>query len=481
MIAPVSDLWSLREVTQRRLPSGLPNSVHLIGVGGAGMRALAKALLSHGVRVTGSDLCSRDRVEDLTSMGLVYFQGHHRSNIQDVEFLVVSSAISESNAEVIEAQNRTIPILHRTEMLAQFLRERESVLVAGTHGKTTTTTMIALAMESMGLDPWAFVGGEVSEFSGNVRCGGPTYAVAEADESDGTFLLLPGDAAIVTNIEPDHLDHWQTLSNLERGFSTFAAKSGGKRLVVCVDDPGCQRMLTRVDRGAVTYSVMGNPASFRAMNIELGGTGSRFDLIGPDGQTTPVQLGIPGLQNVANATGALAMVAGFDGDLAEGARRLAGFRGVGRRFTRYAMPSGALLVDDYAHHPTEIAVTIAAARRTAQERGGRLLGVFQPHRYTRTRNSWEDFQRCFGRLDELALCEIYAASESPIPGVSGAALADAVARAANLPVAYIADPAEALRRTLRCCAANDVVLALGAGSIGDAVRTLTQSLGGRRA
>lgn len=450
------------------------NYAHLIGIAGAGMRALARAMMQNGIAVSGSDMAPVEKSEELTAAGARVMRYHAAENLpQRCDVVVFSSAISDSNPEIREARRRGIPILHRTEMLAKFLDSRESVLVAGTHGKTTTTTMLGLLLTAAGSDPWVFVGGEVREFGGNVRCGGLTTCVVEADESDGTFLGLPGSHAIVTNVESEHLSFWKTDAAMYEGFAQFARRFAEGALVACADQEGAAALARAMPFPVTTYSIHERGGDFYATGIVLAGRESHYTLHAPGGLAMRVELGVPGLHNVSNSLAAYAMAARLGADIAGLGTVLAQFRGVGRRFTSYELPGGVLVVDDYAHHATEVAATIQAAR-LVQERGsrGRILAVFQPHRYSRIQHLFDQFRVCFAGADVAFITDIYGAGEEAIPGIDGASLARHVGGTGVVEAIHVATPAEAAARARQMARPGDMILFLGAGNITDAARTL---------
>ncbi len=450
--------------TRAAFPEPL-RSVHFLGICGSGMKPLAQALLAHGLHVSGTDP-DEVKAAALRAAGATVYTVHEAGNIGAPDAVVYSSAIPPDNPEMLAAAARNIPIFHRSELLAWFLGKYDSAVVAGTHGKTTTSAMLALLMERAGLDPWAFIGGHVPHFGGNFRAGGERFAVAEADESDGSFLCLPRHHAIVTNIEPEHLNYWGDEQAMERGYDTFTAGiPAGGNFVVCLDDPGVRRLLERCPRAHTSYGIETTEAEFRAARVNLFGLGSFFDLLHRGEMLGRARLGVPGRQNVANSLAAFAMAARFGADLTELLDALADFHGVERRFTRRTAAGGYLLIDDYAHHPTEIRATTRAARLLADERGGRLIAVFQPHRYTRTAAFFEGFGPALGQADEVFLTEIHSAGEPPIDGVTGERLAESIRNGHRSAVPFL-PTFDALRKHIAEAAKeDDIVLLLGAGSI----------------
>lgn len=467
-------------IAPRRLPEqGLEGfrAVHLIGIAGVGMRALAKALLARGIAVSGSDTCAPAKYQDLVEAGVRVHPTHDAAAIGDPCAVVYSSAIPSENPELRAARERGIPVLHRSALLGRFLSERRTLLVAGTHGKTTVTALLGLLFEAAAQDPWVFVGGHVPEFGGYVRGGGMTWCVAEADESDGTFLDLPGEFAIITNIEADHLNHWGTEEKFFEGFVVFAARFAPGKVALCLDDPGAARLAAAMPGHFITYGIANPAAEFRATDLELNARGSRFALYRGDALLGTMGVGIPGVHNVLNALGSLALAtaAGLEPRTLRDA--LTGFRGVGRRFTCRELTTGVLVVDDYAHHSTEIAVTIASAQPLKESRRGRLIVVFQPHRASRAIHLRDCFPHSFSGSDYLIVTDIYLAGENAVPGLDGRILAREIAVANGFPVEHVADARAAAVRAHAASRPGDVILFLGAGSITDAARHLVETIG----
>jgi UDP-N-acetylmuramate--alanine ligase len=451
-------------------------SAHLLGIGGCGMSAIARAMLACGVRVSGSDIKRGASCDALEEAGARICVGHAAENLGDAEVVVVSSAIRDGNPELAEARARGLSILHRSEALARFLGSRRSVLVSGTHGKTTTSSMVALALAGAGFDPWAFIGGRVPEFGGNTRIGGLEWAVAEADESDGSFEVLPAEHLVVTNVECDHLDYWKTREAMLAGYCRVVAQVAPRGTVlVCADDAGAREVAEACGRAVRTYGLRPD-AEFRAADVVLSARSSSFDFYADSWFAGRFEVGVPGLHNVSNAVAALAMVTTLGGD-AEGAREgLRGFRGAGRRFDVKGTVGGITVVDDYAHHPTEIRATIAATQALRAESGGRLVAVFQPHRYTRTRDFLEEFAAAFDEADRLVLTDIYGAGEDPIPGLGIEALVEQAAARAARPVELIRRRGDIVPVLLPHLQRGDVVLVLGAGDITQTAQQLFDSL-----
>lgn len=438
-------------------------SAHLVGIGGCGMSALAWSLLACGVDVSGSDVKETRSVSRLRDAGARITIGHSEDAIARPDVAILSSAIRPDNPEVIAAREKGVRMIHRSDALALFLNLRQSILVSGTHGKTTTTAMLSLALEAAGLDPWGFVGGHVPAWDGNSRVGGVEWAVAEADESDGTFERLPADHLIVTNVEDDHLDFWKTSDAMRAGYKRVVEKvREGGTVLVCGDDPGARELAYQVTRRVLTYRLEEGMGDYSAGNIELGAFHAEFDFYRGREVVTRLRVGVPGRQNVANAVAALAMADRLGADLERASAALAAFHGVGRRFEQKGTACGVTVIDDYAHHPTEISATINAALAARRELGGRLIVIFQPHRYTRTRDLMESFATCFTGADELVLAPIYSAGEDQIPNVS----TDALAQLIHFETGRM--PRLMERRAIAAAMAHelqagDLVLTLGAG------------------
>lgn len=448
-------------------PSQFPfHRPHILGMGGCGMSALAWAFHACGLTVSGTDIAASPVTSRLASAGMRVHIGHDPGNIGSADALIVSTAIREDNPELLEARRLGLPVLHRSEALALFLERRKPILVSGTHGKTTTTAMTGIVLEAARLDPWVFVGGSVPAFDGNTRVGGLEWAVAEADESDGTFERLPARHLIVTNIEEDHLDYWGNGERMRAGYRrVIEAVHPEGSILCCLDDSGANAIRRSCARPIRTYGTMAGEGDYSGGVVELGATHSRFDFYVGTRHAGRFDLGVPGIHNVANAVAALGLLCELGGDPNLAREALARFGGVGRRFEIKGEVEGVLVVDDYGHHPTEIRATLRAALTLARARGGRLAVLFQPHRYTRTRDLMEEFAAAFADADLVYLTEVHPAGEDPIPGATGEALAERVARRVSVPCCYVArreDIAAAAAFDLR---PRDVALTLGAGSI----------------
>lgn len=444
--------------------------VHFMGISGAGMSALAEVVLRAGGRVTGCDLKPGAVGDALRRLGAAIVEGHDPAHVTDAVALVTTSAVPQDHPELVEARQRGIPVLKRAEALGALVNRGEVLAVAGTHGKTTTTAMAAAILEEAGLDPTAFVGGRVPAWGGGLRPGSDRLFVVEADEYDRSFLRLRPRVAVVTTVEADHLDIYGTYEGVQRAFEEFVAQVPEDGLVVaCVDDPGARRILETVGAPTVAYG-FGAEAELRAVEVRAAGTGSRVVVEWNGSPLGELTVAVPGEHNVRNALGAFAAARRFGAGLEAAKRALSAFRGVERRFQVLGEASGVVIVDDYAHHPSEIDATLAAARRVYPER--RLVAVFQPHLYTRTRDFAGDFGRSLAAADVVWVTDVYPAREAPIPGVNGGLVADAVRDAGAREVHYhprVETIPEALGEFLR---PGDVCVLLGAGSITEAAHGL---------
>ncbi len=436
-----------------------PRRIHIVGIGGAGMSAIAEILIGTGHRVSGSDLSDSVPLSRLRQQGVETSIGHNADQVTDAEIVAVSSAIPATNPEVVAANNAGIPVLRRAEMLAAITRTWRTVSVAGTHGKTTTSAMLTVALQGAGADPAYLVGGDLRDFGRGAAVGQGEILVVEADESDGTFVELDSSGIIVTNMEPDHLDFYGGFDGLRAAFVRFIDGATGPK-VVCLDDPGSAELVVgRSD--VVTYGTT-QGASWRILNPVPTPVGIGFEVDGPDG-TYELRLQQPGMHNARNATAALAMVGSLGADVGQAATALNGFGGVGRRFETRGRVDGVTLVDDYAHLPTEVAAALAAGRSLDPER---LVVVFQPHRYSRTEHLWSTFTDSFAEADLLLITGIYGAGENERPGISGKLIADDVSAAhRDLDVRYVellTDVVDQLTAELK---SGDLCMTLGAGDL----------------
>jgi UDP-N-acetylmuramate--alanine ligase len=436
-----------------------PRRIHVVGVGGAGMSAIASVLASMGHSVTGSDLKASSGLDRLRAQGVKVVVGHAAENVGDAEAVTISTAIPATNPEVAEARERGIPVLRRADALSAIAATRRTVAVAGTHGKTTTSSMLALVLVEAGLHPSFIIGGDVNEIGTGAAWDSGEWFVVEADESDGTFLELGAEATVVTNVEPDHLDHYGGFDQLIEAFRTFLTDAPGPR-VVCADDPLALRLAEEV--GAVTYGTT-EGAQWRMTDIETGRSGTRFTLLHEGDSVAEVTLPVPGIYNARNACAALVTGWLLGAPLEAGVRALARYGGVARRFQFRGERDGVTFVDDYAHLPGEVESVLSAARSGGWDR---IVCVFQPHRYSRTAQLWRDFGTAFEDADVIVLTDVFSAGEQPRPGITGKLLVNAVlearptARVVWLPHRH--ELAGHLRRILR---PGDLCLTLGAGDL----------------
>jgi UDP-N-acetylmuramate--alanine ligase len=458
---------------------GRTRHVHFVGIGGIGMSGIAELLANLGYTVTGSDLKRSEVTDRLASKcGVKVFEGHAAANVGDADVVVISSAVRQTNAEIIEAQRRKIPVIARAEMLAELMRLRFSIAVAGAHGKTTTTSMIALVLERAGLDPTAVIGGRLSVFGSNARLGTGEYLVAEADESDRSFLMLWPTIAVITNVDHEHMENYGSFAELQQAFAEFANKVPFYGSVVaCADNDDLAVVLPRVKRRLVTYGLENADADIVGTDVEIGSFGGRCVVHRQRDAGTYrlglLQLPVPGRHNLENALAAVAVAEQIGIQFPKVVSALADFQGAERRFQRHGEPGGVVVIDDYGHHPTEIAAVLAAARASV---GRRLVVAFQPHRYTRTQQLLTAFGPAMKDADEIVLTDIYAASEDPIEGVTIEALADAVRRGSGRPVHLAKALEDVVPEILRLARPGDAAITLGAGSIGTLPPRLVEAL-----
>lgn len=453
--------------------------IHLVGIGGVGMGGIAEVLINLGYEVQGSDLTSNAVTARLISLGGRVFEGHDADNLCDADVVVVSSAISPTNPEVTEAQRRRIPVVQRAEMLAELMRFRYGIAVAGTHGKTTTTSLVASVLAEGGLDPTFVIGGRLVSVDANAKLGSGRYLVAEADESDASFLHLQPMIVVVTNIDADHLTSYEgEISRLKHGFREFLHNLPFYGLaVMCADDANTRELIPDLGRRVVTYG-FSERADIQARNAQSAGLAISFEVHRADREPLRLTLNLPGRHNVLNALAAIGVAAELQVEDGAIQSAFAEFSGIDRRFQvlgSVTTPKGLVtFVDDYGHHPTEIAATLEAARETWPDR--RLVVAFQPHRYTRTQELFDDFAQVLARVDVLLLTDIYPAGEEPIAGADGRSLARAVRARGSVEPIFV-EELDALVATLaEVVRADDVVLTLGAGSIGAIARSLPSRL-----
>jgi UDP-N-acetylmuramate--alanine ligase len=455
--------------------------IHFVGIGGAGMSGIAEVLINLGYQVSGSDAASNAVTRRLQAMGAQVFQGHAEAHMRGADVVVISSVITEDNPEVKAARAARIPVVARAMMLAELMRFKQGIAIAGTHGKTTTTSLVASVLNEAGLDPTFVIGGKLLAADANARLGSGEYLVAEADESDASFLLLSPVISVVTNIDADHMDTYgHDFERLKAAFVEFLHRLPFWGMaVLCADDPVVRELLPRVDKPVMTYGTTAD-CSFQAIDIRAEDGGMAFTAL-RNGERSPIdiRLNLPGRHNVLNALASIAVAWELGLPDAAVQRALANFRGVGRRFQRYGdvrLPDGRryTLVDDYGHHPVEMQATLAAARGAFP--GRRLVLVFQPHRYTRTRDLFEDFVRVLSQADAVLLTEVYAASEAPIVAADGRSLARALRVAGKVEPVFVEDVNELPAAVTDFVRDGDVVLVMGAGSIGQVAPRLAEGV-----
>src|ERR1700690_4349843 len=446
--------------------------IHFVGIGGIGMSGIAEVLLNLGYKISGSDLKSSAVTQRLASLGAQTLEGHVAANITGADVVVTSSAISIDNPEVAEARRLHIPVIQRAEMLAELMRLKYGIAVAGMHGKTTTTSMVAAVLAAGGLDPTVVVGGRVDAMGSNARLGKSQYLVAEADESDRSFLKLSPILSVVTNLDREHMDCYRDMEDVESAFLEFMERVPFYgACTACIDNPQLAALLPRVKRRVFTYGVSPHADYVLRMLPPAEDVRSRFEVAAGGLVLGPFALNVPGRHNVLNATAAVAIGTQLDVSCEDIAQALRGFRGGDRRFQLKGCARGVTVVDDYGHHPTEIRATLSAARESGFRR---VHVIFQPHRYTRTRDLMAEFATAFNDADTVQILDIYAASEEPIAGVDAPALVTAVV---PKEVQYSAPSEEALSRTVAQAADGDVIVTLGAGSVSQAAGMVLEALG----
>jgi len=450
--------------------------IHFVGIGGVGMSGIAEVLLTLGYRVTGSDARRSETVERLERLGAKVYVGHAAAQVEGAHVVVSSSAVARDNVEVAAARQRGMPVIARAEMLAELMRLKYGIAIAGTHGKTTTTSMVAAVLGAGGFDPTVVVGGRVHGLGTNARLGQGEFLVAEADESDGSFLRLTPTIAVVTTVDAEHLDYYPDLDAIVAAFLAFANKVPFYgAVVVCLDDPNLQRMIPRMmDKRVVTYGLEAG-ADVTARRLQFVEMRSTFEVAHRGVSLGTMTLQIPGRHNVLNALAATAVALDLEMPFPKIQTALAGFAGVQRRFQVRGIARDVLVVDDYGHHPAEIRATLAAAKAGFDRR---VITVFQPHRYSRTQHLRDDFLTAFYQSDVLIVMDIYAAGEAPIPGVHARDLADGIAAHGHREVLYLGgDRAAIIDYLCESTRAGDLVLTLGAGDVGQLGGELLQRLG----
>jgi len=458
----------------------LPNDIgpiHFVGIGGIGMSGIAEVLLNLGYQVQGSDLKDSKITERLASLGAKIFIGQRAENLESAEVVVISSAIKSGNPELDAARMAGLPVVRRAEMLAELMRMKSNVAIAGTHGKTTTTTMVATLLDAGGIDPTVINGGIIHAYGSNARMGQGEWMVVEADESDGTFNRLPATIAIVTNIDPEHMEHWGSIENLRKGFYDFVSNIPFYGIAVCcTDHPEVQALVGKItDRRVVTYGFNAQ-ADVRVLNLTYKAGVAHFDIALQQSEQviTGCTLPMPGDHNVSNALSAVAVALHLGMSHDDIRAALAGFKGVNRRFTKVGEVNGVTIIDDYGHHPVEITAVLKAARQASD---GRVIAVHQPHRYTRLSSLFEDFCTCFNDADVVAIAEVYAAGEEPIAGASRDDLVAGLIRHGHRHARAIVSEDDLERLVREQAKSGDIVVCLGAGTISTWAHGLPARLG----
>jgi UDP-N-acetylmuramate--alanine ligase len=452
-----------------------PQQLHFTGIGGIGMSGIAEILLNLGYQISGSDIRLTPITERLSKMGAHVSEGHSAANIDGAKVVVVTSAVDETNPEIVEARRRNIPVIPRGELLAELMRLKYGIAIAGSHGKTTTSSMTALVLSQANLDPTVVVGGRVGTIGSNARLGQSNILVVESDESDGSFLKLSPILAIVTNIDREHLDHYSSITEIRQAFSEFVNKVPFYgAAIVCLDDDNIRQILPTIRRRIITYGTTAQ-ADISVTEMKTEHLTSRFRLRHHDEDLGEFHLLVPGRHNVLNATAAVAVALELGVGVDDIRKGLESFTGVDRRFQTRGVERGITVIDDYGHHPTEIRATLAAARAGDFRR---IHVIFQPHRYTRTNLLMDEFASAFHEADEVYLLDIYAASEKPIEGVTSMALADRLRGFGHRSVQYVGTPEKAIEAVVANAQEGDLILTLGAGNVWQTADRILQELRG---
>ncbi|MBW2460332.1 MAG: UDP-N-acetylmuramate--L-alanine ligase [Deltaproteobacteria bacterium] len=441
---------------------GRIRTIHFIGIGGVGMSGIAEVLIDHGFAVTGSDMKRSETTERLSDKGAVISVGHAAENVADADVVVFSSAVPKTNPEIVEARRKNVPVIPRAEMLAELMRLKDGIAIAGSHGKTTTTSLAATVLRGAGLDPTVVIGGKLNALGSGAASGSGNLLIAEADESDGSFLHLTPAIAVITNIDPEHLDHYGDLEAVKRAFVEFANRTPFYGLVIaCLDHPNVQDVLPLIEKRVATYGLTAQ-ADYRAKNPRFDGLSTKFEVSRRGEDLGEYEVRMPGIHNVMNALATIAVADELRVPHEEVKKALAGFTGVARRFTILGEHAGITLVDDYGHHPAEVEATLDAAQRAY---GRRLVVAFQPHRYSRTHHLFDELTRAFNRADVLLVTDVYAAGEAPIEGADSAHLVAAIRAHGHHDVSHVASRAALAPRIAERARAGDIVITLGAGDI----------------
>jgi UDP-N-acetylmuramate--alanine ligase len=449
--------------------------IYFVGIGGAGMSGIAEVLLNLGYRVSGSDLKLSETTERLQKRGATVYQGHHEQHVTDVDVVVTSSAVKTGNPEVIAARSRAIPVIPRAEMLAELMRLKYGIAVAGAHGKTTTTSLIGTVLDRGGISPTVVIGGKLNTINTNTILGSGDFMVVEADESDGSFLKLSPTIAVVTNIDPEHLDHYGSVDEIKRAFITFTNKIPFYGLtILCLDNQHVQDLIPRLEKRYLTYGLTPQ-ADLQACDISARGLSMNFTVLRHREELGTIELPLPGVHNVLNALAAIATAMEIKLPFPIIQEALKTFGGVQRRFQLKGTFNGINLIDDYGHHPTEIQATLRAAKAIWK---GRLVVLFQPHRYTRTRDLYREFLSAFNQADLLLLTDIYPAGEDPLPGVTSEVLFRGIRERGHKNVLYVPRREETADKLISLLKPGDTVITLGAGDIWQLGEELMRKLQG---
>lgn len=454
--------------------NGTLGTIHFVGIGGIGMSGIAKILHNLGYKIQGSDIAENYNTKRLEESGIKIYIGHHAQNIPNVAYVVVSTAINKDNPEVKEALRRKIPIIRRAEMLAELMRLKCSIAISGSHGKTTTTSLVACLFEAAGLNPTVINGGIINNRFTNAYIGSGNYLIAEADESDATFIHIPSTIAVITNIDPEHLDFYKDFNSLIAAFESFITNLPFYGFAVaCLDHKVVRELVAKIcDRKIITYGIDSQDANIQAFNLNFGIASSTFDVKinfpSVSGTTTieKITLPTPGRHNVLNALAAICVAVELDFGIKIIKNGFDNFEGVKRRFTKVAEYNGATIIDDYAHHPEEVRATLATAKNIADQQNGKVIAIFQPHRYSRVQYLFNDFLTCFHDANQLYITDIYAAGEQPIEGITSKNLVDKIKdTAVHSCVEFIASAEEIPKIIMEQARQGDIIVMMGAGSI----------------
>lgn len=436
--------------------------IHFVGIGGIGMSGIAEVLLNLGYKVSGSDIRETETTARLRALGGHIQIGHRPENIEEPHVVVISSAVKQDNVEVAAARQKQIPVIPRAEMLAELMRLKYGVAIAGAHGKTTTTSMVATVLAAGGIDPTVVIGGKLNSLGSNAKLGQGEFLVAEADESDGSFLKLSPTVAVVTNIDEEHLDFYKGIDEIKNAFLAFINKVPFYGVaILCLDQKHIQALIPKIEKRYLTYG-MSAQADYRATDVALLALGSRFRVVNHTGDLGWFELSVPGMHNVSNSLAAIAVARELDIDIEVIRKALKEFSGVQRRFQIKGEAKGILVVDDYGHHPTEIRATLAAAKAAMNRR---VVCLFQPHRYTRTQHLLEEFFTAFNQADKVVVTDIYAAGEQPIRGVTGQALLEGIKRHGHKDAVFLSAQEDAVKYFSETLREGDLFLTLGAGDV----------------